>query len=248
MITRVAQMRRAVALQAEGRGFESLLGYQCAGSSTAERQPSKLNALGSTPSRRSNEEWSSSSMVERSPYKRVMASSSLPSASITLIPTLPGSSSAEQSMRLLTAGSRVRIPPARPVGRRRRHRWPMKRRRIAQWEEQQAFNPKVVSSSLTAPANFGRQIKHGLVAQLVEQVAPNHKVLGSIPSEPTNGSVVQLVGHRSPKPRMSVRVRPDPPVELWRAHVAQPEERELAMLEVAGSRPAVCSSRAPEAQ
>lgn len=248
MEARVAQMRRAVALQADGRGFESLLGYQCAGSSGAERQPSKLNDLGSNPSRRSSEMESSSGAVERSPYKRVVGEFESPLDYQPLIPTLPGSSSVDQSTRLLTVGLRVQIPPARPVGRIRRQRWPMERRRIAQLEEHRAFNPGVVSSSLTAPTIIGRREKSGLVAQLAELPVLNRRVLGSIPSEPTIGSIVQMAGCRSPKPEISVQIGVGPPLEHWCAHVAQMEERELAMLEVAGSRPAVRSIYAPVAQ
>ena len=86
-----------------------------AGSAMAALLPSKQEALGSNPSRRSNRGWTRSSEVEPAAHNRLVLGSK-PSGSTKL----PGSSSAVQSAELLPRMSGVRIPPARPSGRKER--------------------------------------------------------------------------------------------------------------------------------
>jgi hypothetical protein len=81
---------------------------------------------------------------------------------------------------------------------------------------QRAFNPLVASSTLARPTSRGS--KKRARSSMAEQVALNHEVEGSSPSEPTNfegEGRSPMVGSRSPTPVMLVRVQPDPPSPLW---------------------------------
>lgn len=80
----------------------------------AEREPSKLKVRGSKPLWRSirRKMRTSSSRVEHLPYKREVGGFDSP---LVYHSHISGSSSEDQSRRLLSARSRVRVPPVRPV-------------------------------------------------------------------------------------------------------------------------------------
>ena len=236
------------------------------------------------------EERTHSTMVVRPAHNGLVPGSS-PGGSTTRL--IPGSSSDGQSTELLPRLSGVRIPSARPFRRRRRcipqtvapgsdllslmiqfdsglgfHRLCAGNSMV----EYLAFNQGVASSSLARRTI--RLAKKRARSSMVEQQTLNLLAEGSSPSEPTiHRSVVQLVGCRSPKPMITVRVRAGLPNDSWRsvhgavgsaqpcqgwgrgfkphctlqAGIAQLVEHVLGMDEVVGSIPTP-SSNAPVAQ
>ena len=75
----------------------------------------------------------------------------------------------------------------------------------------------VTAPDVGQPRRPGLGIIVGLVTQRPECPALNRGVESSNLSEPTNGSVVQLAGCRSPKPTISVQIAAGPPIERkWR--------------------------------